>query len=548
VTEGEPVGVTGDGRVAVAGSERVLPATGSGLGPSTGAATVTVYLRRRRDGPATATFDDAATPRLRRDGFAATLGADGSDVDALRRFAAAQGLRVGAVHPSRRSVELHGSVADLGAAFGATLVDHRDEGGATHRVREGRLTVPSALAGVVVAVLGLDDRPQARTMFRRAAARTTGFTPPEVAGLYDFPAGSAAGQTVGLVELGGGYETADLTTYFAGLGIPAPSVTAVGVDGAANSPGADADAEVMLDIEVVGGVAPGVALAVYFAPNTDRGFVDVVTTAIHDTTNAPSVISISWGGSEDSWTAQSRDVMEQAFVDATALGVTVVVAAGDGGSTDGATDGRQHVDFPASAPHALACGGTTVQVADGALTSETVWDDGAAGGATGGGISDAFAVPGYQSAITLPPSANAGAGPGRGVPDVSGDADPATGYRVRVDGTDEVIGGTSAVAPLWAGLVALCNAATGTLAGFVHPRLYALPAGAATRDVTAGSNGSYSAAVGWDACSGLGSPIGTGLLAALRPTSPPGPAGPPPAPTPAAPTSPTPAANAADPS
>jgi kumamolisin len=231
--------------------------------------------------------------------------------------------------------------------------------------------------------------------------------------------------------------------------------------------------------------------------------------------HAPTVVSISWGGPESTWTQQARSALDQAFADAAQLGVTVCVAAGDSGSSDGVGDGKAHVDFPASSPHALACGGTTLRTTTASgqagIASETVWNE-SGDGATGGGISDAFALPTWQSAAGVPPSANDGH-VGRGVPDVAGDADPATGYQVRIDGTTTVIGGTSAVAPLWAALVALLNQHRGTALGFVNPLLYAHPD--AFRDVTSGTNGAYAARSGWDACTGLGSPNGAKLLAAL---------------------------------
>ena len=200
-------------------------------------------------------------------------------------------------------------------------------------------------------------------------------------------------------------------------------------------PGQDpngADGEVELDIEVAGAVAPGATKVVYFAPNTDQGFIDAVTTAVH-ATPTPTVVSISWGQSEDSWTAQGRTALDQAMADAAALGVTVTVAAGDNGSTDGQNDGANHTDFPASSPHALACGGTSLRAnpATGVISSETVWNDGATGGATGGGVSDVFPLPSWQAARGCRPGAGTG---GRGVPDVAGNADPETGYQVLVDG------------------------------------------------------------------------------------------------------------------
>jgi kumamolisin len=273
----------------------------------------------------------------------------------------------------------------------------------------------------------------------------------------------------------------------------------------------------MLDIEVIGAVANGAAIAVYFAPNTDQGFIDAVSQAVHDTTHTPSVVSISWGGSEDSWTAQARTNMDQIMSDAGGMGVTVTVAAGDGGSADGATDGKQHVDFPASAPHALACGGTHLDASGTQITSETVWNTSATEG-TGGGVSDTFTLPSYQSSAKVPGNVDTGK-PGRGVPDVAADADPASGYAIRVDGADETIGGTSAVAPLWAGLTALLNQSLGAPLGFAHPRLYALLGSTAFHDITSGSNGSYTAGPGWDACTGLGSPSGTALAKSLGSSS-----------------------------
>jgi len=292
------------------------------------------------------------------------------------------------------------------------------------------------------------------------------------------------------------------------------------VDHAANQPTGDPngpDGEVMLDIEVVGAVAAGASIAVYFAPNTDAGFLDAVTTAVHDSVRRPSVISISWGGPESSWTSQAMTAMDQAFQAAAALGVTVCVASGDGGSSDGASGSAAHVDFPASSPFALGCGGTSLRASRNQIASESVWNDGSTGGAGGGGVSAFFPVPSWQQGLAASSSAGArSALAGRGVPDVAGDADPETGYDVRIDGTDTVIGGTSAVAPLWAGLVALANALNGRATGYLNPLLYAHPT--ALRDITQGNNGAFEATVGWDACTGLGSPIGTQVAKVITTT------------------------------
>src|SRR5579875_1485255 len=329
------------------------------------------------------------------------------------------------------------------------------------------------------------------------------------------------GRHLAIIELGGGFSMSDLDSYFSGLGVPVPSVTAVGVDGASNVPGQDpngADGEVLLDIEVAGAVAPRAAQLVYFAPNTDQGFIDAVTTAAH-ATPTPTAISISWGQSEDAWTSQARSALDAAIADAAALGITVCVAAGDNGSSDGVSDGRPHADFPASSPHALACGGTSLRLTPaGAIASETVWNDGPGQGAGGGGVSDVFPLPAWQATAGVP--AATGGRSGRGVPDVAGDADPETGYQVRVDGHPMVIGGTSAVAPLWAGLTCRLAQAAGTSFGMLQDRLYAGvepdEAAPAFHDITSGSNGVYSALPGWDACTGLGSPDGTALLTRLK--------------------------------
>ncbi len=371
-------------------------------------------------------------------------------------------------------------------------------------------------------------RPRISGSLRAAPEQQVSYTPAQVADLYNFPAGTdGTGHTVAIIELGGGFAASDLDSYFSSLGIATPSVTAVGVDGAGNVADQDpqgADGEVLLDIEVVGAVAPGAAQLVYFAPNTDQGFVDAVTTAVH-AEPTPVAVSISWGGPESSWTAQSMTALDQAIADGAALGVTVTAAAGDNGSGDGATDGKPHADFPASSPHALACGGTSLRAdpATGTISSETVWNDGAGGGATGGGVSATFALPAWQASAGVP--ANPAGVPGRGVPDVAGNADPATGYQVLIDGHQTVIGGTSAVAPLWAALVARFAQALGKSFGLIQQQLYAgVQAGqpmTGLRDITSGSNGAYSAGPGWDACTGLGVPDGTALLASLSANTPP---------------------------
>jgi len=487
---------------------------------------VTLVLRRRAELPVElVTGPDTISARELADAY----GTDPADADHVRAVLAGYGLDVTGAHAGARLVKVTGTAAQLTHAFGTTLrrVSSPDPAGRVrvqHRYREGRLMVPTGLDQVVLAVLGLDDRPQVSPHLRLSAEAATraSYTPPQVAQAYQFPAGTdGSGQTIAILEFGGGFAASDLQSYFSGLDLAVPSVTAASVDGASNAPGSNpsgADGEVLLDMEVAGAVAPAAAQVVYFAPNTDQAFVDAVSAATH-ATPTPIAISISWGGPEESWSAQSRASIDQALSDAAALGITVTVASGDNGSSDGVTDGKSHCDYPASSPYALGCGGTRLEAdpATGAISSETVWNDTPSGGATGGGVSAIYGVPSWQANAGVPAASGAG---GRGVPDVAGNADPQTGYQVLVDGKKAVYGGTSAVAPLWAGLIARLAQATGHQFGLMQPVLYSSAApGTAVpgfHDITSGSNGAYRASPGWDACTGLGSPSATSLLARLK--------------------------------
>jgi len=446
-------------------------------------------------------------------------GASQKDADKVEAFAHQYHLSTVETDLARRSVILKGSVADMEAAFEVNLKASTDSSGNKIRVREGDICIPVALKDIIEGVFGLDNRPAARPMFKVAqrngqfvshAAAPQSFTPDQLANIYGFPSGlNGKGQTIGIIELGGGYRTKDITNYFKSLGLKKPTVKAISVDGGKNAPSnADsADGEVMLDIEVAGAVSPGAKIVVYFCPNTDKGFLDAITKSIHDTKNKPSVISISWGGAEINWTEQSLTNFNEAFKAASLLGVSICVASGDSGSDDSVGDGKVHVDFPASSPYVLACGGTSLKVnGSGKVSSETVWHD-SPESAGGGGVSNFFPVPDYQKNAKVPVSLNTKF-KGRGVPDVAGDADPDTGYQVLVDGQKMVIGGTSAVAPLMAGLIARVNQKKGKSAGFINPVIYAKPS--LCRDITVGDNKTtkshtgYSAGPGWDACTGLG--------------------------------------------
>ncbi len=518
-------------RVILPGSEKAAAANAVRVNatPDRSKITVSVIVKRKEPLQINRRGGRASGPvRVSRAEFKKRHGGDPSAIQLIRAFAREYHLKIepDPTAAVRRTVKLTGTAADVQKAFGVVL-EQKTIDGVEYRVREGGIELPASLTGVVEAVLGLDNRPQAKPHFRvhkpkpkpKPSPAPSSYTPPQVAEAYQFPANaSGTGQTIGIIELGGGYRQADLTAYFKTLNLAAPGITAVNVDSGKNSPSTanSSDGEVMLDVEVAASVAPGAKIAVYFAPNTDQGFIDAVTTAVHDAANKPSVISISWGGPESTWTQQSLTSLDAACQSAAALGITITVAAGDDGSTDGLTG--NNVDFPASSPHVLACGGTNLDATGATIVSEVVWNELADNeGATGGGVSTAFALPSWQANANVP-AASTSTG-GRGVPDVAGDADPTTGYSVRVDGSTSVIGGTSAVAPLWAGLVAVANQQLGEQVGFIQPAIYAAKAASAFNDITQGNNGAFSAGPGWDACTGLGSPIASKLIPLLATAS-----------------------------
>jgi len=475
---------------------------------------VTVRLRRKQSIEAHL----KEGKRFTREEYENTFGASDDDIQEVEAFASDNHLSVVTVDKGRRSIILAGSIADFETAFQVHLSSYRNDKGETFRGRVGHICVPDQLKDIVEGVFGLDNRPHVSPRFQALKndghfvahkASTQSFNPNQLADIYGFPTGvNGKGQSIAIIELGGGYRTKDLKKYFAGLNVHKPSVVAVSVDHAKNSPSnADgADGEVMLDIEVAGAVAPGAKIVVYFAPNTDQGFLDAITKAIHDNHHKPSVISISWGSAEKNWTTQSLNNYNEAFKAASLLGVTICVAAGDQGSADGLNDGKAHADFPAASPYVLACGGTKLIVQGNNVSSESVWHESNTS-ATGGGVSEFFAVPDYQSATAIPTSVNNGF-KGRGLPDVAGNADPNTGYNVLVDGQEMVIGGTSAVAPLMAGLIALINEGKQQPVGFINPALYNQQG--KVRDITQGdnittsTNKGYKAGAGWDACTGWG--------------------------------------------
>ncbi len=511
-------------RTEIAGSHREAPARARHLGavPKGQRMEISIYLKPRDQHHTDQTRLTGSIDERRHQLAAHRTVSHREDFRRVEAFLAEHGLTVLSVDPARRLIRAAGPSENMEETFGAKLAMYEEEGRSYHG-RTGTLAVPSDLHGVVESVLGLDGRPVAHTrIVRPRRAQPASFEPNRVGQLYGFPTDvTGAGVTIALIELGGGFRAKDTTQAFKAMGLKPPRVIAVSVDGGTNDQsGSDADGEVALDIQVAGGVAPGAEIVVYFTPNTNSGFADAISQAAHDTTNKPSVISISWGGAESTWETQAVTTMNTVLQEAGALGLSVYVASGDNLATDGVSDGKAHVDFPASSPYAIGCGGTHVTAGGSAITQEVVWNDSSSG--TGGGISDLFAVPAFQAHAKLPVSVNGGR-KGRGVPDVAGSAAPASGYVVVVDGKKEVVGGTSAVAPLWAGLTALISEKAAKPVGFLPDFLYAAVSSnaALTTQITQGDNKpegtqiGYEAGPGWNACTGLGRPDGQALFDAL---------------------------------
>ena len=466
-------------------------------------------------------------------------GSSSEDLAKVEAFAREHELTVVDVNSGARSIKLSGPLGKLVSLFPVDELHEYEGPTGRFRAHSGPVSIPTELAGIVTAVFGLDTRPAVRPRTISAAPKTTTFTVPQLAGLYNFPQHlDGSGQCIAIVAMndasdgtatGGGFRQSDLQAYFGSMGLPVPRVTTVSVDGGANLPGPAPgyDSEITLDIEVAGASAAGARLVVYFAPNSDKGFIDCVNSALHDSVNKPSVISISWGAEEESDVQLARG-LDEAFQDSAQLGVTICVATGDLGSADQIPpemDGKPHVDSPSSSPFALACGGTKLKLDGNTILKETVWNDGVRNplgtGAGGGGISSLFDRPSYQDGLTLPKS-SAGT-EGRGLPDVAGHAATSAGYQVVINGKTTAMGGTSAVTPLFAGLIARINehlAASGKPhAGFINPLIYKAPA--SFRDITEGNNDLtgqlkvYHAGPGWDPCTGLGVPDGVKLLETL---------------------------------
>jgi kumamolisin len=446
-------------------------------------------------------------------------GGDGSDAFALAarhrtsdkvmqqlaRYARKHGLEVRDSDATAHTVKLTGNYRQARDAF-------RPESLAVYRHkrrnfvgRAGHLWVPAHLAKEIVAVMGFDQRPIAQPFIQGGPGGATlgSYDPVDVGRIYGFPADvTGRGEVIALIELGGSYDEKDVNAYFSSKNIRrtgALKSVKVGTEGAGNVLNSSLNIEeVQLDIDIAGSIAPGADIVVYFAPNTAGGLRAAIEAATGDP--ATSIVSISWGSAEWHWTRGDKDAIDQAMAKAAST-VTFCVASGDNGSTDPSDDTLLTTNFPASSPHVLACGGTTLP----RVGKEIAWQKGK--NASGGGFSDYFDPPSFQSGIVFVDH--------RGIPDVSANADLDTGYNVRINGADTVRGGTSAAAPLWAGLIALVNEKLGKRVGFANDRFYRNRA-TAFNDIAQGGNGRWTAVNGWDPVTGLGSPIGGKIVDALR--------------------------------
>lgn len=501
---------------------------------------VTIKLRRKKALPE---VGKAMMKPLSVQELETQFGAAAADIEKVRTVLTGLGAKVLKEDAVSCSIRAGARTQVWESVFQVKLFHYAHSEG-NYRGRRGDLRVPAELREIVVGVFGLDNRKMVKrrpirrrkvslNLAERAAGNRGWFFPAELATIYSFPAGNGQGQTVGLLEFGGGYFPDDLSAFCKDASVNVPTVRTVSVNNTPTNAKDGAEGEVMLDIEVVAGVCPASAIVVYFSSFDESGWVNIVDTAIHDQTNPLTVISCSWGYAEDApgaWSAGAQSAINDSLQAATLLGITVCVAAGDDGSDDEVGDGHAHVDFPSSSPFVLAVGGTTLKESSPGKIAETAWKDGDGlrkdnGGSTGGGVSTLFPRPSWQTVSIR--SVNPGSIDGRVVPDVAADASANTGYWTVVDGQGGASGGTSAAAPLWASLIARLNASLGVPVGFLSPLLYRAGANGqpfgqtGCRDITTGNNdtasiGGYSAGPGYDAVTGWGVPIGTALESGLK--------------------------------
>jgi kumamolisin len=434
--------------------------------------------------------------------LARQTGADPADVELFRRYC--EGFGFTTVDSYWRSVTVSGSVEQLVEAFGATVAIYEDENQRRFRHRSGALHVPSDIAAVVHAIFGLHQWPRSRKL-GSLERHSTPLGARDAATRYQFPDSDGRGQTIGVVQLRGVFNPNDFDQCMRAQGLSAARPIVKRVDNAAveHENQTTKDLEAALDVQIIGSLAPGARVVVYEAPDDERGFLDAIREALFDEEHAPSVLSISYGWPEHLWTPVALKILDDLFTVAALAGVSVFCSSGDNGA-ELDYDGKPHVLAPASSPFAIACGATVL--APDASAPEQAWEK------TGGGFSERFEVPAWQD-VARSGASNNGVNVGRGVPDVAGQVQP--GYYVVMEGIELALGGTSAIAPMWAALTARINQRLGVPIGFFSPILYRHSDEQVFVDVTTGSNGRFQARAGWDPCTGLGVPIGTAIEKAL---------------------------------
>jgi kumamolisin len=498
------------------GSARSAPAVVLGSAGSDERLSISVILRRRPDGPPYPDLKKLAMTAplsrnlLSREEFAAGHGAAQSDIDRVVAFVREQGLTVEETSIARRTVLASGSVAQLNRVFAVQLMRYQSERG-TYLSYAGQISMPNEFKDIVENVFGLDREPLFTNQFESPALpiplpgpTIKTLTPPQVASLYQFPSGTGAGQTIGILEFGGGFNQSDINDYFKtilNVAAPAP-VIFHSVNGGTNVTGVNksGDLEQLVDICVASSVAPGATVVVYKPPDSSfQSWHECLSTAINDSINKPSVLTCSWFGHESAFIGNPiyLSKVTQDIQDAQMMGVTILFASGDTGNV-----APPLMHYPSTDPGVIACGGTIVENVSGANFDQVGWSD------SSGGVSAYFPKPSWQS-VTTP--ATASGFNGRAIPDVAGNADKNSGYLIRQNGkTVGPYSGTSAVAPLYAALIAIINQNLNTRVGFLNYYLYASEAiyPQAFYDVVTGSNATYSCTAGWDAVTGLGSIYG----------------------------------------
>ncbi|MBV8725855.1 MAG: hypothetical protein JO350_11035 [Candidatus Eremiobacteraeota bacterium] len=502
--------MTAESRVPLEGTHRIAWPGATPVGEAgEGDVLLTAWLRPRRGGEldvARATALGSTVPSQRaytsRADLRRATACDPDDVLRLQKYCGTFGIEI--VETRWRSVILSGPIENSIAAFGATAAIYQLDDRRRFRHRSGSLHLPSDIATLVRAVFGIHQWPRSHAV-GALHPKTAPLSMSDVVSRYAFPDSDGSGQTIAVLQFRGSFRSGDFSTSLRVQGITTQPPIVKRVDNAELAHDTDTmkDVESAIDTQIAAALAPGSQIVVYAAPDDERGTLDAIREALFDEEHSASVLSISFGFPEYLWTPIALTILNELFTVAALLGVSVFCASGDNGAeTD--YDGQPHVLAPASSPFAMACGGTQINAGD---AGEMAWDR------TGGGFSDRFGVPAWQSSVN-PVAAGYAVKPGRGVPDVAAQAMP--GYPIVFEGTQLAAGGTSAVAPVWSALAARLNARLGAKIGFFAPLLYRAPGGTCFRDVTSGSNGKFSSGAGWNACTGLGVPIGSAIETALR--------------------------------